>query len=150
PQGVLQSIAVSPDSPSLDGGAQQQFTATGTYSDNSTKDISSSVAWSSSATDVVNVDSTGLATSGSAAGTATITATDSSTGVTGSTSVTVTAAKPTLQSVSIWTVSTTMACGVHQMFQAQGTFSDGSKYDISNNCNWSSSAPEIVAVDPNG
>jgi uncharacterized protein YjdB len=147
---VLQSIAISPDSPSLTGGAQQQLTATGTFSDNSTQDITSSVTWSSSATDVINVDATGLAKAGTGAGTATITATDSTTGVNGSTTATVTAAKPVLQSINIWTTSTTMACGVHQMFQAQGTFSDGSKYDISNNCNWVSSAPEIVAVDPNG
>src|SRR5262249_59866807 len=36
---VLQSIAISPNSPSIAGVGQQQFTATGTFSDGSTQDV---------------------------------------------------------------------------------------------------------------
>ena len=46
-QATLQSIAVSPDSASLESGGTQQFTATGTYSDDSTQDLSSAVTWDS-------------------------------------------------------------------------------------------------------
>lgn len=71
----LRSIAVTPATPSVDVGNTQQFTATGTYSDSSTADITSSVTWTSSNTDAMTiVSNTGLAT-GVAAGSATITAT---------------------------------------------------------------------------
>src|SRR5438445_9438402 len=51
PTKTLSSIAVAPASPPhLKVGATQQFTATGTYSDNSTADITSTVAWTSGTT----------------------------------------------------------------------------------------------------
>ena len=72
---TLQSIAVSPAAPSVGIGNTQQFTATGTYSDNSTKNITSSVTWASSNTLFATIDVTsGLAT-GVAVGTTQITAT---------------------------------------------------------------------------
>jgi hypothetical protein len=45
---ALQSIAVTPSNPSLAIGLTLQFTATGTYSDASTRDITTSVTWTSS------------------------------------------------------------------------------------------------------
>ena len=44
---LLVSIAVTPANPSLAKGLTQQFTATGTYSDNSTQNLTSQVTWSS-------------------------------------------------------------------------------------------------------
>ena len=59
---TLVSIAVTPSSVSIVVGSSQQFTATGKYSDSTTKDLTSSVSWSSSATGVATVSSSGLAT----------------------------------------------------------------------------------------
>jgi len=72
---TLVSIAVTPASPSVGIGNTLQFTATGTYSDNSTKNITGSVTWASSNTLLATIDMTsGLAT-GVAVGTTQITAT---------------------------------------------------------------------------
>jgi hypothetical protein len=72
---TLTSIAVTPASPSIGIGNTLQFTATGTYSDNSTKNITSSVTWASSNTLFATIGiSAGLAT-GVAVGTTEITAT---------------------------------------------------------------------------
>lgn len=72
---ALQSIAVTPASPSLGIGNALQFTATGTYSDHSTKNITGSVNWVSSNTLFATIGmTTGLA-SGVAVGTTQITAT---------------------------------------------------------------------------
>ena len=68
---TLTSIAVTPVSPSILIGASQQFTATGTYSDNSTQNLSNRVTWTSSNTGVATINTNGLATGGSA-GTTTI------------------------------------------------------------------------------
>jgi hypothetical protein len=66
---------VTPSNPSISPSQTQQFTATGTYSDGSTKNISTSVTWASSNTAVATIGaSTGLAT-GVTAGTSLISAT---------------------------------------------------------------------------
>lgn len=59
---ALVSIAVSPANPSMPVAARQQFTATGTYSDNTTEDLTAQVSWSSSYTAVATISSAGLAT----------------------------------------------------------------------------------------
>ena len=82
----LVSISVEPFNPSIANAATQQFTATGTYSDNTTIDITSSVTWSLSNTGIATISNYGLATA-IAAGSTTITATSGS--ISGSTTLTV-------------------------------------------------------------
>ena len=85
---MLQSIAVTPLNPSIVVGGQQQFTATGTYSDGSHQDLTNSATWTSSILSVATINTTGLAT-GIAAGSTTIQAAVGL--INGSTSLTVTA-----------------------------------------------------------
>jgi hypothetical protein len=60
---TLESIEVEPkDSTIYALGQTQQFTATGTYSDDTTANITDSVTWSSTDTSVVTIDANGLAT----------------------------------------------------------------------------------------
>ena len=104
---VLESIAVTPANPSIAKGTTQQFTATGTYSDNSTQDLTSQVTWASATTSVATISSAGLGDRPSATGTSTITATLG--GVTGSTVLTVTAA--VLQSIAVTPANPSIAKG---------------------------------------
>ena len=94
----LKSIEVTPSDKSIAPVTAQQFTATGTYSDNTTKDITSSVSWSSLnqavATIIDSAGSKGLANA-IATGSTTITATLGS--ISGDTKLTVAA----LQSATI-------------------------------------------------
>jgi len=64
---TLVSIAVAPAAPSIVLGAQQQFIATGTYSDGSTQILTTSATWTSGNTAVANISNAngtqGLATS---------------------------------------------------------------------------------------
>ena len=71
---TLTSIAVTPTNSSILAGATQQFTATGTYSDGGTQNLSNRVTWTSLNTEVATINTNGLAT-GLSAGTATISAT---------------------------------------------------------------------------
>ena len=50
------SLTITPANPSIAAGQQQQFTATGTYSDGSHQDLTSSVIWSSSSPSVASSD----------------------------------------------------------------------------------------------
>jgi len=81
---ALLSIAVTPQGPTIAKGQTQQLGATGTYSDNSTQDLTTQVTWTSSDTSNATVGNSGLVT-GLGIGTATITATSGS--VSGSTSI---------------------------------------------------------------
>ena len=83
----LVAISVTPSNPSLQLTKTQQFTAIGSFGDGTSKDVSSSVTWSSSSSNVASINSTGLA---SALQTGTTTITASQSGQNGSTTLTVT------------------------------------------------------------
>src|SRR5258706_16044750 len=85
---TLVSIALTPNNASVLPGKTQQFTATGTFGDSSSKDISSQVTWNSGTPTVATISSGGLAT-GVATGSTTITATGSDNKTTGTTTLTV-------------------------------------------------------------
>ena len=142
---TLQSIQVTPNALSLALGLSQQFKATGTYSDDSTKDLTNSTSWSSSNTTVATISSTGKATA-SAQGSTTITATFS--GVSGSTTLTITAAA--LASLAITPPAPSLPLGTTLQLGATGTFTDGSTQNLTSSVQWGSSNPSIVGVSAAG
>src|SRR6266852_1705452 len=85
---VLTAMVVTPAAVGLTIGANQQFIATGQYQDGTTKNLTSQVAWSSSASSIATISSGGRATT-LAAGTSSISAALG--GVSGSTTLSVTA-----------------------------------------------------------
>ena len=142
---TLVSISVSPLVPTIALGTTQQFTATGTYSDNTTQNITTSVTWTSGTKSVATISNTagtqGLATS-VAEGSTTITAASGS--VNASTTLTVSAA--TLVSIALSPPSPTIAVGSTQQFTATGTYSDASTQNITTSVNWTSSAPGVATI----
>lgn len=130
---TLSSIAITPANPSVALGATQQLTATGSYSDGSKNDLTSSATWSSSSSGVATVSSAGLAMPVTT-GTSTITATVGS--IHGSTTLTVPA--PTLVSLAVSPATATVAAGLTQQFTVSATYSDGSK-STPTGVTWSSS-----------
>jgi DNA-binding beta-propeller fold protein YncE len=83
---ALVSIAVTPANPTIAVGIELPFTATGTYSDGTTQNLSNTANWTSSNTAVATINSSGLATA-LTSGATTIQA--SSGGVTGATTLTI-------------------------------------------------------------
>jgi uncharacterized protein YjdB len=69
---VLTKIVVGPVNPSIPNGQTQQFHATGTFSDGTTQDLTSSATWNSSLPSVATVASSGLATAVASGGTLTL------------------------------------------------------------------------------
>ena len=142
---TLASIAVTTANPTIAKGRTSQFTATGTFSDNSTQDITSAVTWSSSPGSVATISnatgSKGLATS-VAAGSATVKATAGT--LSGTKSLTVTAA--TLASIAVTTTNANIAKGLTSQFTATGTFSDNSTQDITSAATWSSSRDSVASI----
>jgi len=141
--GVLSSITITPANNSLLVGSTQQFTATGTFSDNTQQDLTSVSAWNSSNQNVATITASGLVTA-AAAGVTTVNATFNS--VNGYTALTVNNPPPELQSISVSPSSSSVAVGFSQQFTALGTFGDGSTHDITSLVQWSSSAAFVAAI----
>ncbi len=142
---VLTSISVAPESSSLAAGEEQQYTATGTYSDNTSEDLTSAVTWGSSSTAVAvvsNASATKGLGKGIAAGSASITATLS--GIQGSALLTVTPA--VLTSIAVTPTTPGIANGTQISFTATGTYSDATTLDITNDVTWVSSSPAIAVI----
>lgn len=151
------SIAITPASQSLAAGQTAQFTATGTIGHGqhpaSSKDVTSLVTWTSSASGIATISSTGMATAVSA-GTTTITA--SMPGSTPSTAtVTVTgsiggsgggvvslAILPGTQSIALPNQTS--------QFIAIGTTSSGSTEDLTGQVKWNSSSTAVATITSGG
>ena len=142
---LLTSIAVTPASSTIALGLTRQFTATGTYSDGSTANISSQVQWRSSAPAAATVSGSGLAST-FATGSSTISATLDS--ITANTSLTVTAA--TLQSIAVTAGQSGFALGLSLQLKAEGTYSDGTMQDLTSTVAWSSQTPSVGVVSSTG
>ena len=141
-QTTLTSIAVAPANPSIAKGLTQGFTATGTYSNSTTQNLTGSVTWSSNNTAVATIISTtGVATCVAGSGSATISATSGS--ISGSTTLTCTA--PTLQSIAVTPPNPSVAKGLTQQFSAAGTDTDGSTPTLSG-VSWGSTNTGVATI----
>jgi uncharacterized protein YjdB len=142
---TLVSIAVTAPSLSAAKGTSEQFTATGTYSDNSTENLTSSAIWSSQNTGVATVTASGLVTAVSS-GTSKIQAVSGA--VSGSATLTVTAA--TLVSIAVTAPSLSIAKGTSEQFTATGTFSDNSTQNLTSSVTWSSQSMPVAMITAGG
>jgi uncharacterized protein YjdB len=145
---TLVSIQVTPPTPNVPNGTNQQFTATGVYSDLTTQPLTSTVTWTAinpMGTTVASVSSAmgsqGLAT-GQAVGTATIRATSGA--ISGDATMTVTPA--TLSGVSISPLNSSLPLGAPLTFAATGTYTDATSGPITDTVTWSSSDPTVASV----
>src|SRR5262249_7861257 len=123
---TLQTITVTPSPASVAVGSTVAFTATGHYSDGSSKNLTTHPPWTSTITPLPSlVRQAGVATGIAAGGPVTITATSS--GISGTASLTVTALPPapTLQTITITPSPASVAVNSTVAFTAIGRYSDG-------------------------
>ncbi len=139
---TLEALTVTPANPSIAKGTSVALTATGTYSDSTTRDLTAVVTWASSSTIATVSNATdhwGLV-SGVAQGVATIKA--SLGGVTGKSIVTVTASS--LASIEVTPTNVTIAKGTRVLLMATGTYSDQTTQDLTTVVTWSSSDASVA------
>lgn len=142
---VLESIAVTPATPSVAVGLSRQFTATGTFDDLSIDELTATADWASSNTAVATVNATGLATA-LAVGTTTVSATSGA--ISGSTLLTVTPAE--LVSIAVTPASPSIPLGLAQQFTAAGTFTDAGIQDMTTITTWASSDLSVASTSATG
>lgn len=142
---TLTALAITPVNPSLAKGLTKQFMATGTYSDGTSPDVTTSVTWSSANTLVATVNASGLA-SGVAIGSSVITASLGSDETTTELNIT----DAILSSIALTPVEPSIAKGITQQFTAIGTYSDGISVDITASANWSSADTLVATMNTSG
>jgi trimeric autotransporter adhesin len=143
------SLALSPTGAYILQTGTQQFTATATFGNNTTGDVTSQVAWSSSATNIATINSSGLATA-VALGTTTITAKSNNSSVTSTAMLTVSSKTVTTITVSPANPTLLLAGGQSQQFTASATFSDGTIGDVTSSCAWTSSNASVATISSSG
>jgi hypothetical protein len=144
---TLTSLAVSPTSASIVESQTQQLTATGTYDDGSTKDLTGTAGWTTSDSTVATVSKGGLVTAAasitSPPGSATITATSGT--LTATSAITVNTGP--LTAIVISTTTPNPAAGTTVVFKALGTYSGSStQQDITSLVTWSSSNTAVIST----
>jgi uncharacterized protein YjdB len=145
----LISIAITPADPSITKGSTQQFTATGTFSDSSTQNVTSQVTWASanaSAATISNASGTDGVATAVATGTSAISATLN--GVSTSTTLTVTPAA--LQSIALAPANPSLTRGATQQFTATGIRTDGSTQNLTNQVTWASANIAVATISSTG
>jgi uncharacterized protein YjdB len=130
---VLQSIALSPPSPSVPAGLTILLDAVGTWTDGTTQDLTATDAWTSSATGVATV-SAGLVT-----------------GVTqGTTTITVVVTPGLLVSIAVTPASPSVPLDTTLQLVATGTYTDGTTGDITQSSMWNSTTASVAVANAPG
>src|SRR5271157_3659870 len=142
---VLVSLSVSADNPSIPIGESTQVRAQGTFTDNSSRDVTTSVAWTSSSPGMISISSGGLAQA-KAPGTANMIASLSQ--ITGFKAVT--AIPAALTSITVSSTQYVLPLGTTAQLTATGNYSDGSQQNLTNSVQWSSSSPTTISISNSG
>lgn len=138
----LASIDVTPGDSSVPKGLNVSFVAVGHYTDGSTSDITGSVTWGTDAAGIASIASNGGLATGNGVGDATISATLGA--VSGGTTLHVVA--PALMSVAIEPASVRVVLGRTQRVTAVGTYTDGTRADISTAVTWDVNDSAVATV----
>ena len=142
---TLVAIQITPANPSAALGTTKQLTATGTFSDDSTQDLTRQVAWSASDAAVASVDNAagdrGLASADGIGATVVCATLD---GVTGTTDFTVTPA--VLVSIQVTPANAAIAKGTTRQLAATGLYTDHTTQDLTTQVIWGTTDASVASV----
>ncbi|HSY12009.1 MAG TPA: Ig-like domain-containing protein [Verrucomicrobiae bacterium] len=149
PADQIISLQLSPTSAWIKPTTTQQFSATATFGNNNTGDVTSQVTWQSSSPSIATIDSSGLATA-VALGSTTITAKSNNSSVTATALMTV--SDKTITGLTVNPNSTSISLSADQtaQFTASVTFSDGTMQDVTTTAAWTSSVPSVASISSTG
>jgi len=151
---LLTAIAITPTIDIAPQGKTAQFTATGTYSDDSTQYLSSQVTWSSTYQNIGTIDTNGIATAVASAGSTTISATIKNAAGTTLTSnnAIFSANAAVLESITVTPQGgyTSRPAGLTVAYDAIGHYSNNTESTITDSVTWSSGNNTIASISAAG
>ena len=143
---TLSSITLTPASTAaapigMAVGSTLPLTATGTFSDSTTQNLTTIATWTVTPSDnsIASVDASGVV-SGIATGSATVTATF------GAVSQSAYINVENLTSIAITPANISIAQGTQTTFTATGTIADGTTQNISSSVSWTTSSPTVATI----
>ena len=142
---TLQSIAISTAQTMVPSGITQKLTATGTYSDMSTKNLSQQVTWKSDDVAKATVSNNG-AESGLLRALSPGQLTISASLGTLSDQINIDVTDPVLTSIQVSTTSAQLNVSSSTQASAIASFSDSSTLDVSSQVNWLSSDVNVASI----
>ncbi|WP_293745950.1 Ig-like domain-containing protein [uncultured Paraglaciecola sp.] len=140
---TLSSLSITPVESTLKKSETFQLSVTGTYSNNSTQNLTSSATWTVADAAVLEVSNTGLITT-LEAGTTTVTATYE--GKSNEISVSVKA----LTDLVISPVVMTLLIGSSEQLNVTGQYTDNSNENLDSLVTWESSDPSVASISTSG
>ena len=140
---VLSAIAIAPANANISSGASQQFTVTGTYSDQSTKDLTASVTWASSDTSALTITAAGLATAASVTAITPVSVSAQLGYLSAKAAVNVTP-QAAMTALQVRPTSSSIA-GTAEQHTALAFYSDGTQQDVTSQVTWSVAAADLSA-----
>jgi hypothetical protein len=142
---VLEAINVTPSEVNLSsGGEPASFTATGRYSDGTTKDVTASADWNSSDPTIARVTDSGKVQPAQPLKLGTVKITAALDGKSDSAQLTVT------EGIQITPAEVTLLVGGTQNFQAKVKAADGTERDITQLANWTVSDTTLAEITGKG
>lgn len=141
----LVSIALTPATTALSAGSTQQYVVTGTFDDNSRRDVTAVSTFTIAAPAIASISATGLATAKSA-GTTSVVATDGAL----SASASLTVLPATVASLSLTPAATTFQIGAIRQLSTIATYTDGKVVDVTGVATYNSTTPAAVSVNASG
>jgi Bacterial Ig-like domain (group 2) len=140
-------LAINPTNASIHPTGQQQLTATATYSDGTTGDVTTSAAWTSSDNTIATVG-TGTTTPGLATGVApgSVDITASFQNVKADTILNVATTGGTITAFQVSATNPSIAPGRTLQLISRVLYSDNSALEVTSSTTWTSSNPAVVTV----
>jgi trimeric autotransporter adhesin len=137
---TLASLGLSPTSALMVPGSNLTYTATGTFSDGTTRDLSAAAVWASSAITAATVKA--AVATGQGVGSTVITATLGSISATSNLSI----VSPAQFTLAITPATAQIANQTSTQLAVAGTYTDGTTQDLTSLVTWSSSTPAVATV----
>jgi Bacterial Ig-like domain (group 2) len=142
---TLTRLTVSPVNQTIAKGTYVQLTATGSFSNGTQSDLTSSVAWRVTPSTVATVNDEGKL-QGIGEGNAQVIATYQD--VTGNSSVTV--GPPALLQLAVAAAESSLPIGESDLLTATGIFSDGSMQNLTQSVSWQANPSSIATISDEG
>lgn len=150
---TVSSISVSPSAATVAAGDLITLRAMATRSDGTLQDVTASVQWTSTDTQVAVPLSPAGTLRGVIPGQVMISATDLASGISSADSggsAQLTVAPAALRSLSIQPRNLSVGAGRTQQFVAFGQYGDGTSQDLTASVRWGSSNPSVATIDATG